>query len=101
MDFRVHVELDNFHSHEFSDANQWTSFRLTALNGDEPLFGYMKSDNEDLQKIMHCLKNNQNGRTALILRLIIPNALQSPRGVIIEKLISPRWLYADSPSTGS
>lgn len=101
MDFRVHVELDNFHSHEFSDANQWTSFRLTALNGDEPLFGYMKSDNEDLQKIMHCLENNQNGRTALILRLIIPNALQSPRGVIIEKLISPRWLYADSPSTGS
>lgn len=101
MDFRVHVEPDNFHSHEFTDADQWASFRLTALDGDEPLFGYMKSDHEDLQKIMHCLEESQNRRAAVILRLIVPDALQSPRGVIIEKLISPRWLYADSPSTGS
>jgi hypothetical protein len=97
MDFRVFVEADNFFSHEFSDARQWMSFRLTALDAEEPMFGYMKLDHADLPKIMQLLEANGNRRTALILRLIIPDALQSRRGVIIEKLVSPRWLYADSP----
>jgi hypothetical protein len=101
MDFRVYAEPDNFYSHEFSDANQWMSLRLTALDADQPLFGYIRRNHEDWPAIMGHLENNGNRKAAFILRLIIPDGLQSPRGVIIEKLISPRWLLTESASTDS
>jgi len=98
MDFRVYVEADHFFSHEFSDSNQWLSFRLTALDADETLFGYLRTDHEDVQRMLACLRYNQGRKTSLILRLNVPHGLQSPRGVVIEKLMSPRWIYLTSPS---
>ena len=101
LDFRVYVEPDTFYSHEFADSNKWVSFRLTALDADETLFGYMAADHPDLPEIMRCVRLNQGRKTSLILRLNIPRGLQSRRGVVIEKLQCPRWLYLDSPSSGA
>ncbi len=97
MDFRVYVEADNFYSHEFADANKWMSFRLTALDAEETLFGYLPRDHEDLPAIFRYLQINDGRKTSLILRLNVPRGLQSRRGVVIDKLMSPRWLYMDSP----
>lgn len=101
MDFRVYVERDNFYSHEFSDSNQWISFRLTALDSVETLFGYIRTDNPEAAGLVNLLAQNGDRKTTLILRLSIPEGLQSRRGVVIEKLLSPRWLYVDSPDSGS
>ncbi|HSP41898.1 MAG TPA: hypothetical protein VLO11_03405 [Luteolibacter sp.] len=97
MDFRVYVEADNFYSHEFADSNKWLSFRLTALDAEETLFGYLPRDHEDLPAIFRNLRINDGRKTSLILRLNVPRGLQSRRGVVIQKLMSPRWLYMDSP----
>lgn len=97
LDFRVYVEADNFHSHEFSDSYRWLSFRLTALDAEETLFGYLPRDHADLPMILRCLQINEGRKTSLILRLNVPRGLRSRRGVVIEKLISPRWIYIDSP----
>ncbi len=97
LDFRVYIEPDNFFSHEFSDPDQWNCFRLTALDSDETLFGYAKVNEEVSQELLSLLKQNQGHKTSIIVRVNIPEGLQSRRGVVIEKLISPRWLYLDPP----
>ncbi len=101
FDFRVYVEPDNFFSHEFSDATQWNSFRLTALEADETLFGYAKIGSPVSEKIIEQLKLNLGKRTAMILRLTLPEGLKSRRGVLIEDLMSPRWLYTDLSDSSS
>lgn len=101
MDFRVYVERDNFYSHEFSDSNQWVSFRLTALDSEETIFGYIRSDNPEAAGLVNLLSGNGGRKTTLVLRLSIPEGLQSRRGVVIEKLLSPRWLFVDPPDSGS
>ncbi len=101
LDFRVYAESDTFFSHEFNDGNQWNCFRLTALDSEETLYGYAKIDSEVSQQIREELKKNQGNRTSLILRLSIPPGLESKRGVVIEKLVCPRWIYLDPPDTGS
>ncbi|MGA0846346.1 MAG: hypothetical protein ACO3RV_07370 [Luteolibacter sp.] len=98
MDFRVYVEMDNFYSHEFAESGNWVSLRLTALNADETLFGYLPRDHPDLAQIVRCLQINEGQRTSLILRLEVPLNVQSRRGVLIQKLMSPRWIYLDSPT---
>lgn len=97
LDFRVYLEPDNFFSHEFADSSRWNCYRLTALESDETLFGYAKVDAEVAKSLATLVRHNKGRRTSVILRLSIPQGLQSRRGVVIEKLLSPRWIYLDPP----
>jgi hypothetical protein len=97
MDFRVYVERDTFFSHEFSDADQWLCFRLTALEAEESMFGYVRADSEEARTLLEALVKNGGGRASMILRLGIPERLQSRQGVVIEKVLSARWIYIDPP----
>ena len=101
MDFRVYVERDSFYSHEFADSDQWTSFRLTALDSEETLFGYAHAGSDESKAIEQLIRQNPAGRATLILRLSIPEGLASRRGAVIEKLVNARWLYLEPPDTGS
>jgi hypothetical protein len=101
VDFRVYAERDNFHSHEFSDADQWLCFRLTALGSEETLFGYARAGSPEAKELLNQFETNGGGRISLILRLKIPENLQSRHGVVIEKLLCPRWMYVDPPDSGS
>lgn len=97
FDFRVYIERDHFFSHEFAHAEEWNCFRLTALDSDETLFGYAKVNDRVSQEILACLEQNQGQQASVIVRINIPENLQSRRGVVIEKFISPRWLYVAPP----
>lgn len=97
MDFRVYVEQDNFFSHEFADPSRWKSFRLTAPDSDETLFGYAKIDEATNQALAKLLTRNRGRKTSVIVRVTIPEGLQSRRGVVIEKLLNPGWLYVNPP----
>jgi hypothetical protein len=99
LDFRVYVERDMFFSHEFADSDRWLCFRLTALESEETLFGYVAVDSVEAQTLVGLLEANAGRKTSMILRLGIPEGLQSRRGVMIEKVISPRWLYLDPPDS--
>ncbi len=101
MDFRVYVEQDNFFSHEFADSRRWNCFRLTALGSEETLFGYTPADSGLSQEILSQFQQNGSLKASMILRLVIPEGIQSHSGVVIEKLMSPRWLYMDPPGSGS
>lgn len=98
LDFRVYVESDNFFSHEFANARRWNSFRLTALDSEEVVFGYSEVDNETSKALLAMISQSGSERVPVILRLAIPDGLQSRQGVIIEKLICNRWIFVNDPS---
>jgi hypothetical protein len=99
LDFRVDVERDTFHSHEFSDSARWQCFRLTARDAEESMFGYVLADSEAARKMHEALDMKGGGRVSLILRLVIPERLESRQGVVIEKVLNTRWIYIDPPET--
>ena len=101
LDFRVYFELDHLFSHEFSDPDRWACFRLTALDSEETLFGYVPADSPELPELIGLLQANGGQRVSAILRLHIPQGLASRRGVVIEKLVSTRWIYVNPPDPES
>jgi hypothetical protein len=101
FDFRVQVEEDTFFSHEFADSSSWNCYRLTALESDEAMFGYAKTDSEISTTLNSLLGRNGGKKISVILRLSIPEGIQSRSGVVIEKLLCPRWLYVTPPESDS
>lgn len=97
MDFRVFLEPDHFFSHEFADASRWASFRLTAQDSEETLFGYLENGSPVMRELLKLLQESEIPKIAVILRLSIPAGLESRRGVVIEKIASPSWIYLDPP----
>ncbi len=101
LDFRVYAEQDTFFSHEFSNSEVWTCFRLTALGSEETLFGYAKKSEQVSSDILGILNQNRGKLSPIILRVNIPEGLQSRRGVVIEKILSSNWVHLDPPDSGS
>ena len=97
FDFRVYLEPDNFFSHEFADSERWNSYRLTTRDSEESLFGYAAAGEESSRLLNEQLRKSQGRKCSVILRLRIPEGIQSRLGVVIEKVLSPRWLYLESP----
>jgi hypothetical protein len=69
------------------------------LDSDETLFGYLPRETPLEQQMTEMLSKNQGQRTSVILRLGIPEGLNSRRGVLIERLLSVRWIYLDPPES--
>lgn len=98
LDFRVAVVEDNFFSHEFADSNRWASFRLTVPGSTEFLWGYAPREGETEQLLRRVLEAGGPGRPAnMILRLGLPAGMASRRGVVIDKVLSTRWVFIVPP----
>jgi hypothetical protein len=96
-DFRVYVEPDNYYSHDFTDSDVFSSFRLTALKAEEIQYGYAARNTEVEKKMMESIKQNGGGATPMILRLHLPEGLLSKRGLVVKDMISSNWLILDNP----
>ncbi len=101
LDFRVYAQADNFFSHEFADSSKWSCFKLTTLVGEETIFGYAAADGLVAREILDVISQNNGQAVSLILRVKIPEGTQSRSGVVIEKLVCPRWIHVESPDSGS
>lgn len=97
FDFRIYLERDDFFSHEFTDPAQWNCFRLTALGSDETLFGYARANDAASADLLSFLDQSGGKPVSIIVRVNIPEGLESRRGVVIEKVMSARWIYLDPP----
>jgi len=98
LDFRVVARPDSFFSHEFSSASQWLCLQLNAPGSMEFLYGYASAESEVAAQIANLIHQNGDNETSMILRLLIPENLQSKRGVIVEKLVSTQWLFTEPPA---
>lgn len=99
-DFRVYVQKDHNHSHEFSDSTAFDCYRLTALNGDEVLFGYVPRGRGIGLRMDEVTAGKEGQTVSMLLRLHIPQDLKSPQGVVIQEIVSSRWFFMDDPKEG-
>jgi hypothetical protein len=96
-DFRVYVERDHFYSNEFSDADTFACFRLTALGGEVTLFGYVNRKGLLAQRISELIDRSGGASAPMILRLNVPRGIVSKRGVVVQGLVCPRWMFIEDP----
>jgi hypothetical protein len=101
LDFRVFIRPDNFYSHEFTEAAGWKCYALETRGGTQTLFGYAKEDSPVGLHLLDSFEKNGNRELSLILKLSLPVGIQSRRGVVIEKLTNPYWVYLDPPSASN
>ncbi len=94
-DFRVYVERDDFYNYEFQDNQIYQSYKLSTLNSHEILYGYVKRDSPAYRLIEESLLQNDGRPAPMMLRLHLPEGLESKSGVSIEKIMTPRWLVID------
>lgn len=97
LDFRIYIEQNDLFSHEFADSSRWNCFRISTLNSDEIVYGYSEVGSQVSKDILAQIAENSGQRVALILRLEIPDGLQSRQGTIIEKVISNNWIFVKDP----
>lgn len=97
FDFRVRISEDKYFSHEFSDSERWACYQLRTLQGDQVLYGYVNVQSPAGQQIRALQQANSGKEISVILRISRPIDLKSPRGVVIERLMSPRWTYVTPP----
>lgn len=97
LDFRVWAVPDQLFSHEFTDSRKWKCFRLTAKGAEEHLFGYVLAGSDACRELESVCRNSAGQKASVILRLRIPEGSVSPRGVVIEKTVAPRWQILDEP----
>lgn len=97
FNFRVTISPDTFYSHEFANSDNWISFRLTANGSEQTLFGFADRQSDLGTQLMAAVQENGNRPTMMILRLYIPPNLQSPCGVVIEKIESLQPYYLGDP----
>lgn len=100
MEFRVRAQLDQQFSHEFSDPSRWVCFRLGAKGSEEHVFGYAAAGSEEARVLGELVLASPAREARVILRLRIPADCRSPRGAVIERVVSKQWLRlgaADAP----
>jgi hypothetical protein len=98
LEFRVRAGVDQHFSHEFSDSNRWSCFRLTAKGSENHLFGYAAAGGEVEKALVQLVLRSPSGTASVILRLRIPADCRSPRGVVIEEVVADQWLRVGKPA---
>lgn len=101
LDFRLTVQPDTFYSHEFADSSRWVCYRLTAPKSEEVAYGYVERSHPVAVFLENYFREREGKAAQLILRLNTPSSLNSPRGMIIEDILSVRWLYFQNPDGGA
>ncbi|MGB6222333.1 hypothetical protein [Haloferula sp.] len=93
VDFRLYLQPDRggFFSHEFRSEEDWSVYRLTAKDAEDYLFGYAPKGSELEERLNALASRNRGLPVALLLRIRIPEGTTSPRGVVIEEVLSERW----------
>ncbi|WP_367872057.1 hypothetical protein [Luteolibacter sp. Populi] len=92
MEFRVWAMRDVHFVHEFSDSGHWRCFRLTTRDSGEVLFGYAPAGSEVAKMLEVYCDGAPSHVATVILSLRVPEHGTSPRGVVIEKMVEPRWV---------
>lgn len=75
----------------------WDAYKLTALNGEEVLYGYVRIDSPSAELLRQWFAMRPNTRAMMVLNLVVPEGLQSPRGLVIDHAKSARWIYVLPP----
>ena len=97
VDFRLSIQEDDYFTAEFPESEMWRCYKLTARDSDHILYGYVRAGSQLAREMSDRTAADQGKYSSVILRLKIPPNINSKRGVLIEKMVSPYWVYIDPP----
>lgn len=97
LDFRLIAKPDLLHSHEFSDETIWRCVSLTDSEGEVFMYGYVRQGTVQAELLESVMRASTRETASIIARLRIPEGLTSPRGVLIEEILSGHWFYIEEP----
>ncbi|MCU0794762.1 MAG: hypothetical protein MUF31_02395 [Akkermansiaceae bacterium] len=94
VDFRLLCAPDSLalYSHEFQNEEMWRAYQLGTRQGTEFLIGYVRRDGEIDRRLLAIYQANGGKAASVILTLRRPTGARSPRGVVIEKIVSENWV---------
>ena len=105
IDIRVKVIPDNFYAYEVRDESKFDCYKITTLNNDQHLFGFVEKGSPaaiDIEKIISKSQEHTSDKkkgAPMILRLRFPKNSDSKRCVWIDAMLSPRWTYVNPPKS--
>lgn len=97
LDFRLIAKPDLLYSHEFSDERIWQCVSLTDSEGEVFMYGYVRRGTVQAELLDSVMRTSTRDSASIIARLRIPEGLTSPRGVLIEEILSGHWFYIEQP----
>lgn len=94
---RVFVRPDNFYVYEFRDNQKYDCYKLTNLDSDEYVYGYVEKGSvasiELRQFFMRARRVAHAKAEPMILVLRFPEESISRNCVYIDRVMAPRWVF--------
>ncbi|MFT6179553.1 MAG: hypothetical protein ACI9NQ_000092 [Paracoccaceae bacterium] len=96
---RAYVSRDYFHSYEFANKEEFSSYRMRFRNSEVALNGYVKRGSELDQKFRKLFPNEAaHVQKPLILKVRFLKEGKALRSVLIEDLESTVWAFPRNPA---
>ena len=102
---RAYVSADDYFNYEFTDSNQFLSFRLKSADGTVAINGFTTRDSPVGLGVQKALESagrflTKNGPAVnrvwipLIVKVQFPPAANSDHCVLLTRLVEDQWLVA-------
>ncbi|MGB2350853.1 MAG: hypothetical protein ACPH9O_04415 [Akkermansiaceae bacterium] len=94
---RVFVQPDNFYVYEFRDNQMYDCYKLTSMDSDEYIFGFVEKGSvaslQLRQFFLQARRVSQVKSEPMILLLRFPEDSMSKNCVHIDRVMAPRWVF--------
>ncbi|MGJ8676960.1 MAG: hypothetical protein ACSHX0_05550 [Akkermansiaceae bacterium] len=99
LDMRVYLAKAHYYLREFRDEEIYDCYKITALNSQDVLFGYVTKQSDTgqaLDKYMRLASNNGGAsKQAMTVTLRFPEESSSNKFVLIDHLITDGWTITE------
>lgn len=94
---RVSARLDDYYNFEFSDPQEWSSYRLQHPDAEKAIYGYVKRFSEIDRNLRDSMGRDERSADYMILGVRFPENAQSDHTVHIDEVLQKKWVRAYEP----
>ncbi len=103
LDMRVRVVPVPHYVYDFSDEAKYQCYQVTAKEGEENLYAYVERNSSAgryLRAYFRMISSRSSLGEPLILRLRFPDEARHKKALLVDKVISSRWVVVNDPDEG-
>lgn len=97
---RVRIAPASYYVYEFKDRDEWLSLRMVGNRGEPEVNAFLKRDNPGVPLLKQQIRRNKQN-IAIIADISFPKNSRAKDAVVIEKVVSPQWVYVNPPEEKS
>lgn len=91
---RVSARLDDYFNFEFSDANEWSCYRLQHPDAEKAIYGFVKRFSQLDRDLRDMMGPNEKSADYMILGVRFPEKAKSDHAVHIDEILQRKWVRA-------